>query len=63
MDARCFTIDPLGRLTEAGTAKSACDHPAGPAQDTVGGPDAHGRSYGYDKLENHTNLPPNPNRL
>ncbi|RPK93593.1 tRNA nuclease WapA precursor [Streptomyces sp. ADI98-10] len=51
-DTQCFTNDPLGRLTEAWTAKTDCA--AAPSASTVGGPDAYWLSYGYDKLGNRT---------
>ncbi|MFI1223148.1 MULTISPECIES: RHS repeat-associated core domain-containing protein [unclassified Streptomyces] len=51
-DTQCFTNDPLGRLTEAWTAKTDCA--AAPSAATVGGPDAYWLSYGYDKLGNRT---------
>ncbi|MEW2309113.1 RHS repeat-associated core domain-containing protein [Streptomyces sp. NPDC006864] len=51
-DTQCFTNDPLGRLTEAWTAKADCS--AAPSAATVGGPDAYWHSYGYDKLGNRT---------
>ncbi|MEV0580842.1 RHS repeat-associated core domain-containing protein [Streptomyces sp. NPDC050392] len=51
-DNQCFTTDPLGRLTEAWTAKSTCT--TTPATDTVGGPDAYWQSFAYDKLGNRT---------
>ncbi|MFG2673013.1 hypothetical protein [Streptomyces sp. NPDC048445] len=51
-DTQCFKNDPLGRLTEAWTAKTACA--ASPSKSTVGGPDAYWQSYGYDALGNRT---------
>ncbi|MFJ4705295.1 hypothetical protein ACIP6I_10625 [Streptomyces anulatus] len=51
-DTQCFTNDPLGRLTEAWTAKTDCA--AAPSASTVGGPDAYWHSYDYDKLGNRT---------
>ncbi|MEI7033502.1 RHS repeat-associated core domain-containing protein [Streptomyces pratensis] len=51
-DRQCFTNDPLGRLTEAWTAKSDCA--AAPSASTVGGPDAYWHSYRYDKVGNRT---------
>lgn len=51
-DTQCFTNDPLGRLTEAWTARTDCA--AAPSAATVGGPDAYWLSYGYDKLGNRT---------
>ncbi|MFE2500551.1 RHS repeat domain-containing protein [Streptomyces rubiginosohelvolus] len=51
-DTQCFTNDPLGRLSEAWTAKSDCS--AAPSTANVGGPDAYWHSYDYDKLGNRT---------
>ncbi|MEV0783269.1 RHS repeat-associated core domain-containing protein [Streptomyces sp. NPDC050423] len=51
-DTQCFTTDPLGRLTEAWTAKNTCT--TTPAKDTVGGPDAYWQTFAYDKLGNRT---------
>ncbi|WP_442806518.1 RHS repeat domain-containing protein [Streptomyces sp. NBC_01022] len=51
-DSQCFTNDPLGRLTEAWTAKTDCT--ATPSTSAVGGPDAYWQSYGYDALGNRT---------
>ncbi|MFF8440831.1 RHS repeat-associated core domain-containing protein [Streptomyces californicus] len=51
-DTQCFTNDPLGRLTEAWTAKADCS--AAPSAATVGGPEAYWHTYGYDKLGNRT---------
>ncbi|MEV6395909.1 RHS repeat-associated core domain-containing protein [Streptomyces sp. NPDC051907] len=52
VDAQCFTTDPLGRLTQAWTAKTDCT--AGPSATTVGGPDAYWHEYGYDAIGNRT---------
>lgn len=51
-DTQCFKNDPLGRLTEAWTAKTDCT--TTPSKSTVGGPDAYWQSYGYDALGNRT---------
>ncbi len=51
-DTQCFTNDPLGRLTEAWTAKADCS--TAPSATTVGGPEAYWHTYGYDKLGNRT---------
>ncbi|PCG81896.1 hypothetical protein CIB93_33005 [Streptomyces sp. WZ.A104] len=51
-DTQCFTNDPLGRLTEAWTAKADCA--TAPSASTVGGPDAYWHSYSYDKIGNRT---------
>lgn len=51
-DTQCFTNDPLGRLTEAWTAKTDCA--AAPSASTVGGPDAYWHSYSYDRTGNRT---------
>ncbi|MFI1936631.1 RHS repeat-associated core domain-containing protein [Streptomyces purpureus] len=53
-DTQCFTTDPLGRLTEAWTAKADCA--AAPSASSVGGPDAYWHSYGYDAAGNRTQL-------
>ncbi|MFS0692852.1 RHS repeat-associated core domain-containing protein [Streptomyces nitrosporeus] len=52
VDTQCFTNDPLGRLTEAWTARTDCA--TAPSATTVGGPDAYWLSYGYDKTGNRT---------
>ncbi|MEV7087929.1 RHS repeat-associated core domain-containing protein [Streptomyces sp. NPDC093085] len=54
VDTQCFTTDPLGRLSEAWTAKSACT--TAPSSTTVGGPDPYWQTYGYDSLGNRTQL-------
>ncbi|MFE0776935.1 RHS repeat domain-containing protein [Streptomyces sp. NPDC058861] len=51
-DRQCFTNDPLGRLTEAWTAKADCA--TAPTTTSVGGPDRYWLTYGYDKLGNRT---------
>ncbi|WP_432122868.1 RHS repeat domain-containing protein [Streptomyces sp. S1] len=51
-DRQCFTNDPLGRLTEAWTAKTDCA--TAPTTTSVGGPNAYWLTYGYDKLGNRT---------
>ncbi|GHH55840.1 RHS repeat-associated core domain-containing protein [Streptomyces candidus] len=54
-DTQCFTVDPLRRMTEAWTAKSATDTCAGtPSASTVGGPDSYWHSYSYDTTGNRT---------
>ncbi|WP_019885713.1 RHS repeat-associated core domain-containing protein [Streptomyces purpureus] len=53
-DTQCFTTDPLGRLTEAWTAKADCA--AAPSSSSVGGPDAYWHTYGYDAAGNRTQL-------
>ncbi|WSM88609.1 RHS repeat protein [Streptomyces sp. NBC_01696] len=52
IDTQCFTNDPLGRLTEAWTAKTDCI--TAPSTSAVGGPDAYWHTYDYDKTGNRT---------
>ncbi|WP_328339499.1 RHS repeat-associated core domain-containing protein [Streptomyces violaceus] len=50
VDTQCFANDPLGRLTEAWTAKTDCS--AQPSATTVGGPDAYWQTFTYDAVGN-----------
>lgn len=54
VDTQCFTTDPLGRLSEAWTAKTNCD--TAPSTTTAGGSDAYWQTYTYDSIGNRTKL-------